>query len=189
MNIFSKKLCLIVLCAMTALAGCAKKPVRPTPADTAPIGTAANRGINPESIRTDDLFAPGTNVLPERGNQGGFDVNNQLRGKFEPVYFDFDKSNIKESERVKLQAAAQYLRENPQHSLMLEGYCDWRGTAEYNLGLGDRRPNAAKSYLTTIGVPNDKVQTLSKGSLEAPKNADEATMARDRRVEIVILSR
>jgi peptidoglycan-associated lipoprotein len=73
--------------------------------------------------------------------------------------------------------------------VLLEGHCDWRGTAEYNLGLGDRRANAAKKYLLSLGVAQDKVEVLSKGSLDAAKNADDATAAKDRRVEIVILKK
>src|SRR5690606_1482450 len=105
---------------------------------------------------------------------------------FQPVLFDFDSSAIRESERSKLQEAARYLSENPGQRILLEGHCDWRGTAEYNLGLGDRRANAAKRYLTSLTSP-DKDETLSKGSLDAMPNADDATMARDRRVDIVVL--
>jgi hypothetical protein len=70
-----------------------------------------------------------------------------IRGLLQPVYFDFDRSNVKADERAKLQAAKDYLDKNPQYRLLLEGHCDWRGTAEYNLGLGDRRASEAKKYL------------------------------------------
>jgi peptidoglycan-associated lipoprotein len=85
-------------------------------------------------------------------------------------------------------AAKEYLDQNPTYRLLLEGHCDWRGTAEYNLGLGDRRANAAKRYLATLASP-DKIETLSKGSLDAEQNGDDAARARDRRVEIVILKK
>jgi peptidoglycan-associated lipoprotein len=71
--------------------------------------------------------------------------------------------------------------------LLLEGHCDWRGTAEYNLGLGDRRANAVKKYLLSIGVAADKLEANSKGSLEAKANADAATMEKDRRVDLVVV--
>ena len=96
---------------------------------------------------------------------------------------------MKAAERVKLQAAKDYLAKHPDQRLLLEGHCDWRGTAEYNLGLGDRRAGRAKKYLASIGVAADKVETLSKGSEEAKKNADDATRAKDRRVELVILKK
>ena len=106
-----------------------------------------------------------------------------------PVYFEFDKSNIKESERAKLQATKEYLEKNPEQRVLLEGHADWRGTAEYNLGLGDRRANASKSYLIKIGVAATKIETLSKGSLEAKEKGTSEEMAKDRRVEIIILKK
>src|SRR5690606_9666391 len=106
---------------------------------------------------------------------------------FEPVYFDFDQSAIKPSERIKLEAALQYLSENPADRILLEGHCDWRGTAEYNLGLGDRRAGAARQFLETAGASPSRIATSSKGDLEAVENADAATMANDRRVDIVII--
>ena len=98
------------------------------------------------------------------------------------------ESAIKASERSKLQEAANYLSQHPEHRILLEGHCDWRGTAEYNLGLGDRRANAAKRYLATL-TSADKIETLSKGSLDAAQNGDDEARARDRRVEIVILKK
>ena len=121
------------------------------------------------------------------GRDGGFDLDGQMRGVLQDVYFDFDSSSIKGTERSKLEEAAQYLRDNPNHRILLEGHCDWRGTAEYNLGLGDRRANAALKYLTSLGVSATRVETLSKGSLEAVKNADKGTAAKDRRVEIIVI--
>ncbi len=132
--------------------------------------------LNPE--------APGlTSRLPD----GVIDDGNTIRGLLQPVYFDFDRSEIKPAERPKLQAARDYLQSNPGARLLLEGHCDWRGTAEYNLGLGDRRANSAKRYLQSLGVAADRLETISKGSLEAATNADDATMAKDRRVEVVII--
>ena len=103
------------------------------------------------------------------------------------MYFDFDQSAIKPSERDKLKNAKTYLETNPGMRLLLEGHCDWRGTAEYNLGLGDRRANAVKKYLLSIGVAADKLEANSKGSLEAKTNADATTMEKDRRVDLVVV--
>jgi peptidoglycan-associated lipoprotein len=91
------------------------------------------------------------------------------------------------SEREKLKTAKDYLDKNAGQRLLLEGHADWRGTAEYNLGLGDRRANAVKKYLLSIGLPADRVETVSKGSLEAKPNADASTMEKDRRVDLVVL--
>ena len=66
-------------------------------------------------------------------------------------------------------------------------HCDWRGTAAYNLALGDRRSNSVNSYLKTLGVSESRLVTLSKGDLDALEGATEAAMAQDRRVEVNVL--
>jgi peptidoglycan-associated lipoprotein len=185
MKLASKSLC-IVAASAALFAGCTKKPVRPNPSETA-IGpqTGGGGALNPSEIptvpdNTSGLEARGPNVIEDKDT---------IRGLLEPVYFDFDRDDVKAAERVKLEAAKDYLAKHPDQRLLLEGHCDWRGTAEYNLGLGDRRAGRTKKYLASIGVAADKVETLSKGSEEAKKNADDATRAKDRRVELVILKK
>jgi peptidoglycan-associated lipoprotein len=185
MNTASKKFCLIIASSALLLAGCTKKPKRPDPSQTA-IGPATGGTVTPTEVNPPvDASAAGLQTR----DPNIIEDANSIRGMFQPVLFDFDKSDIKQSERAKLQDAAKYLKDHADQRLLLEGHCDWRGTAEYNLGLGDRRASAAKKYLTGIGVAADKSEPLSKGSLEAAKNADEATMAKDRRVDIVILKK
>jgi peptidoglycan-associated lipoprotein len=114
-------------------------------------------------------------------------ADNQLRGVLQPVYFDFDSSAIRVAERAKLTEAKQYLDANPNARLLLEGHCDWRGTAEYNMGLGDRRASSVRDFLGSLGVPASRVETLSKGDLDATEGATESQMQQDRRVELVVL--
>lgn len=186
MNIATKKIFLILASAAFLLAGCTKKPKRPDPSATVlgPTGGGGGGSLNPTDI---GLMADPNSMLEQR-DPNVFEDENSIRGLIQPVYFDFDSSSVKQSERAKLQEAAQYLAQHPEHRVLLEGHCDWRGTAEYNLGLGDRRANAAKRYLSSLTSP-DKIETLSKGSLDAIQNGDDATMAKDRRVDIVILKR
>ncbi len=160
------------------LTGCSKKPLRPDPSSTL-IGPNGN--LTPSDV---PVTADANSGLQGRDP---FDANGQLRGALEPVYFSFDNYSIRADERPKLQAAKDYLDKNPATHLLLEGHCDWRGTSEYNLGLGDRRANEAKKYLLGIGVSADKLETLSKGSEDAKKNADADSMKKDRRVELVVL--
>jgi len=184
MNNASKKICLVIASAALVLTGCTKKPKRPDPSATV-LGPTGGGTVTPTDVAAPvDQSAAG---LQQRDPNIIEDANS-IRGMFQPVYFDFDKSNVKESERSKLQDAAKYLKDHTDQHILLEGHCDWRGTAEYNLSLGDRRANAAKKYLATIS-PSDKIETLSKGSLEASQHADDATMAKDRRVDIVILKK
>ncbi|HWA10490.1 MAG TPA: OmpA family protein [Opitutaceae bacterium] len=184
MNLVAKNFSLALAGFALLLAGCTHAPTRPTPDQTRMGPQTGGDTINPNSVATgfNDLGLPARNPSDMAGSADG-------RGILAPVYFEFNESSIKPAERAKLQEAAKYLKEHADVRLLLEGHCDWRGTAEYNLGLGDRRANAAKKYLGTIGVAADRLETLSKGSLEAAKEADDATMQKDRRVELVILKK
>lgn len=187
MKFAAKILSFAAISAALVFTGCTKKPTRPSPGDTVPpMGQAINAPLAPQDVPS---VADAGSSLQQRPD-GVIETADQIRGLLKPVYFDFDKSAIKASERVKLDEAAKYIAEHPEHRLLLEGHCDWRGTAEYNLGLGDRRAGAAKQYLQTRSkLDATKVETLSKGSLEATKNASEEQMGKDRRVEIVILKK
>lgn len=178
----SKKLCLVLACTLVVFTGCLKKPQRPTPDQT--VGQGGNTGIVQTDVGNAGVDA---SALGLAGRQDGNWNGNKGYGILQPVYFDFDKSNIKEGERAKLQAAKDYLAQHPEQRLLIEGHCDWRGTAEYNLGLGDRRANACKAYLIKIGVAKDKIETVSKGSLEAKEKGTKEEMAQDRRSELVVV--
>lgn len=187
MKLVSYKLSLAVVGAALVLAGCTKKPMRPDPSVTAIGLSPGGSNIPTNTTPIDTSFNAGAPGLTDRG--AGFDPSGQNRTALQAqtVYFDLDKSDIKPSEREKLRVVKDYLDTHPGHKLLLEGHCDWRGTAEYNLSLGDRRANATKRYLQSIGVAPERVDTLSKGSLEASKNADAATMDKDRRVDVVVV--
>ena len=186
MNIVSKKLCLVIVSAAFVIAGCTKQPKRPDPSATL-IGPTTGGNINVAPTEVPTTADVGTKL--EERPPGVIETDDMIKGLLGAVYFDFDKSNVKEGERAKIQAAKDYLAKNPQHRILFEGHCDWRGTDEYNLSLGDRRSTAAKKYLISLGIAADKVEANSKGSLEASKNADDATMAKDRRAEIIILKK
>ena len=167
--------------------GCKKKPRRPNPLDTV-IGDTSGTSGRSENI--EDLTGPGTLAAGETPlfDRGLMDGERGERGIIAVmVYFDFDSSSIKASERAKLTQVADYLRTNPSHSLILEGHCDWRGTPEYNLALGERRSGSVNQYLATLGVPAERLETLSKGDLNAIEGASEAQMAEDRRVEFLVV--
>ncbi len=185
MKLASKSVLIVVASAAVILSGCSKKPARPDPSATAFGPQSGGGGLNPTDVPT---TADANSALTARDPNIIEDANT-IRGLLQPVYFDFDRSAVKAAERPKLQAAKDYLAKNPQYRLLVEGHCDWRGTSEYNLALGDHRANAAKKYLLSIGVSADKIETLSKGSEEAVKNADDATAAKDRRDELVVLKK
>lgn len=79
------------------------------------------------------------------------------------AYFEFDKSDIRPDARSALTETAGFLKSYPQVKVMIEGHCDERGSTEYNLALGDRRAQAAKDFLVSLGVASDRMQTVSYG--------------------------
>ena len=81
----------------------------------------------------------------------------------ENIYFDFDKSNLKPKAQEVLKRKAEWLRNNPGESVIIEGHCDERGTNEYNLALGDRRAQSAKNFLINLGIAESRLTTISYG--------------------------
>jgi peptidoglycan-associated lipoprotein len=79
------------------------------------------------------------------------------------AYFDYDKADIRTDARDALSQTAQFLRSYPQLKIVIEGHCDERGSTEYNLALGDRRSAAAKQFLTSLGIPADRMESVSYG--------------------------
>ena len=184
MKLVSKSFLLVTLSAAALFTGCTKKPVRPDPSSTV-IGPNTGGNINPLDVST----APDPSSGLQQRDPNIIENDDMIKGLLGAVYFDFDKSSIAASERPKLDAAKEYLAKNPQYRLLLEGHADWRGTSEYNLGLGDRRANAAKKYLATAGVAAAKLESNSKGSEESKKGGTDEDMKKDRRVEIIVLKK
>ena len=98
------------------------------------------------------------------------------------IYFDFDKSSIRPDAREVLKANADYFLKNSAASIVIEGHCDERGTAEYNMALGKSRAQEAKKYLANLGVKESKMKTISYGK-ERPIDPghDEQAWAKNRR--------
>jgi len=113
-------------------------------------------------------------------------VEQRLNSEVQDVYYDYDKSDVSGEGRDILtrDAAAikSILADFPNASIVVEGHCDERGSAEYNLGLGDRRANSAKEFLTQLGVPADRLKTISYGK-ERPQctEGNEACWQKNRR--------
>ena len=79
------------------------------------------------------------------------------------IYFDYDKYDVRASEQPSLQADAAFLKSHPGIRFTIEGHCDERGSAEYNLALGDNRANSVKQALVKLGVPAGSIKTISYG--------------------------
>jgi peptidoglycan-associated lipoprotein len=105
----------------------------------------------------------------------------------EDIYFEFDSSALLSMAQDVLKRKAQWLRDNPNVSVVIEGHCDERGTNEYNLALGDRRANSAKTFLEDLGVSGFRLKTISYGE-ERPVDPghNEEAWAKNRRAHFVI---
>ena len=126
---------------------------------------------------------------PARPRVSGLDMFNSDVASAGDVLFDYDKSDIRDDARTVLTRDADALKRifasDPSFNVALEGHCDERGSAEYNLGLGDRRATAAKDFLVQLGVPADKIRTISYGK-DRPvcTDATEACYQRNRRAHL-----
>lgn len=104
-----------------------------------------------------------------------------------PIYFDFDKSNIREDQVSRAIVNADFLKENPEVVIRIEGNCDPRGTKEYNMALGERRAQSAKKYLENLGVEGNRMTTISFGEERILLHGhDELSYAQNRRDDFVI---
>lgn len=102
------------------------------------------------------------------------------------IHFEYDKFGLSPEARNILSQNAEFMRANPNVNLQIEGHCDSRGSIEYNLTLGERRANAVKSYLVSLGIPDNRLSVLSYGE-EKPMNAGdtESAHAANRRANFV----
>ena len=180
-------LAVITLLAGVFFSGC-RGPQTPDPSMTAVRGSGTGSGSSSADwISAEDIARAEALGLPMRdadmmGNEG-----NRLENLFSPVYFDFDQSFVRPADRGTLQEAAQYLDANPSAKLLVEGHCDWRGTTEYNMALGDRRAASVIAYLEQVGVSTDRMETVSKGDLEAMTEGTDDQMQLDRRGDLIII--
>lgn len=154
-----------------------------------PFNTGGNNGGNPVGSPTgsDTTIKPLGDADAAPGPRGtGAEDRETLKG--DTVYFDYDKSAIKSAEYAKVGAVAEYLKSNSTEDLVVEGHCDERGTEEYNRALGERRALAIRERLVNLGVPANRITTISYGK-DRPVDVahTEDAYAKNRRGEFVLL--
>ena len=173
-----------------ALAGaCAKKkpPVaRPTPP---PPGSTATRPPEPPTPVAEPQPVPPEPVVEDALSSKDIDEINK-NSPFQPVFFPFDSSEVDAAGQQALNSNAEILKKYPAWVVTVEGHADERGTAEYNLALGERRALAARTYLLSLGIPAERLRTVSYGK-EFPFDPghDESAWAKNRRAHFVVTSK
>lgn len=172
--------------------GCGKKKL-----SSAEEGEAADRDLSETTVATE----AGTEVDTRSGigseeslvsdsRRGGAEeviLEGRSSGPMLPIYFDFDRFNIRADQSNRIEDNADFLRQSSSVVVRIEGNCDERGTNEYNMALGERRARSAKKYLENLGISETQIETISYGE-EKPLNYghDELSWSQNRRDDFVI---
>jgi peptidoglycan-associated lipoprotein len=184
-------LCGVVVMVLALAGACAKKqppvarvtppPPPPSTADSKPPApptpVAEPRPVPPEPVAEDPIASRDIG-----------DINKN--SPFQPVFFALDSSDVDGTAQQALNANAEIMKKYPSWIVTIEGHADERGTAEYNLALGERRALSARTYLVSLGLAADRLRTVSYGK-EFPFDPghDEAAWAKNRRAQFVLTSK
>lgn len=173
---------------------CAKKKIAATPPAPPPAATSApaSRATTPQQARrqttpSQSVAQSNTSAYPNAATRARID---ELIGRIQDAYFDYNQHSLRTDAIATLASdskeLAEILQQYPGYKLKIEGYCDERGSAEYNVALGDARAKAAKDYLVNAGVSANQLDTVSFGK-ENPvcTEHDETCWQKNRRVHIV----
>lgn len=182
---------LMVLLAVT-VGACKKKTapvVRPQPPLAGGPSTNPNPPPRPPEPVLDPVIVPPEPLKDDSLTSKSLDDLNR-DSPLKPLYYELDSSEVSAEGQQVLQANAAVLKKYPTWQVTIEGHCDERGTAEYNLALGERRALAAKTYLVSLGIAADKVRIVSYGK-EFPFDAghEDAAWSKNRRAHFVITAK
>lgn len=178
---------------LTAVACGGNKPpvARPTPPPPPPSEAivAAPRPPAPPEPAREPTVVPPEPVRPDTITSASLDDLNRS-APLRPVFFDYDSSELTPAGQAALDENAATLKRNSSWTITIEGHCDERGTAEYNLALGERRSVTARTYLASLGIAADRLRTISYGK-EFPFDPghDESAFAKNRRAHFVITAK
>lgn len=160
---------LLLATAIISLAACSKKPpaeLPPAPGGEAPPSSSSSGGM----------------AGPVKGSQADFIASVSS----DRIFFGLDQYDVDAEDQATLQSQAAWLQQNPAVRVTIEGHADERGTRDYNIALGDRRANAAKNYLASLGIDPGRIGTVSYGKERpAALGSDEAAWAQNRRAVTV----
>jgi peptidoglycan-associated lipoprotein len=175
-----------------AAGACAKKkPPVARPVDPPPVtgGTVGTRPPSPPQPVAEPTIPAEPAIASDELSTRDIDEINR-NSPFQPVFFGLDMAEIDSSGQQVLNSNAEILKKYPTWIITIEGHADERGTAEYNLALGERRAMAARNYLVSLGIPADRLRTVSYGK-EFPFDPEhtEAAWSKNRRAHFVVTSK
>ena len=188
--------CVVVLsCGALLASGCAKKEMvkseEPMPAVKAAPAQPAPEKAAPAPVEAAPQAAP----MPESQAQEAPVQQQEVakeeqaeQAELQTIHFDFDSSALSQTARDLLAKNGDIMKKDADTKVRIEGNCDERGSDDYNLALGERRAKSAKDYLVTLGVPAERLTTISYGK-EKPVDPghDEAAWAKNRRDDFVVI--
>lgn len=184
---------LLIFLSLSVLAasGCrSRRPVPPPHTEPAVETATSPEPAEPVQSADRDFEEPAqpADVLSEDIREA--DRMARERGWIRDAFFSFDASTLDADAQEALQQSATWLRSHPEFLIRIEGHCDERGTEQYNLALGDRRAETARSYLATLGVDRSRIETVSYGE-ERPfeEGSSEAAWSQNRRAHLVLSGR
>src|SRR5882672_6999891 len=185
----------VVVAMMVALAlvgACGKKkpPVaRPTSPPPATSSTTSGRPPGPPEPVREAVPVPAEPIASDNLSSTDIDTLNK-NSPFQPVFFAYDEDVIDAAGQQSLNHNAELMKKYPTWIITIEGHSDERGTAEYNLALGERRSLAARNYLVSLGIPAERLRTVSYGK-EFPfePGHDDGAWSKNRRAHFVITAK
>lgn len=168
----------LVVCGLIFTVSCANKEIKPETGDQGTVDKASSKGTGGTGMTSEELEEEAIRMEMERAREAF---------ENEDVFFDFDQSVLTAGARGVLERKAAWLRSNPDVSVVIEGHCDERGTAEYNIALGERRARSAMDFLVDLGISASRLRTVSYGE-ERPLDPghNENAWALNRRAHFVI---
>jgi peptidoglycan-associated lipoprotein len=191
----TQKRYVVVVLALAVVAGACHKN-KPPVARPMPPPTASTTNTAPPPTPAPPTPAPDTTPIPKEPPitedpiaSADLDTINK-NSPFQPAFFALDSYEVDGTSKQALDANAAILKKYPSWVITIEGHCDERGTAEYNLALGEKRALAAKTYLVSLGIPADRLRTVSYGK-EFPFDPghDEGAWSQNRRAQFVVTSK
>jgi len=169
---------------MFALWGCPKKaqvtasPETPKEMETAPPAAESATGESKDEL-----------AARQREKEEAMERAATAAAGLQPIYFDFDRSIVRDDARAAMKVNAEWLKANPTVKIRIEGNCDERGTKEYNQALGQRRATSAKKYLTDMGISAKRILLISYGKEKPVCNeTNEGCWQKNRRDDFIAVT-